>query len=149
VRAITDKNIAHREAINLKLTELRRELGGTSPHPLERLLVERVVLCWLHVHHADVQCAYATSVTLEYGDYLQRQQERAQRRYLAAIKCLATVRRLALPIKVAVTVEGAVESQPRPACRRPVDEGHSEGLPSGGRMIAPKTVNRVGQSHVR
>ncbi len=120
VRAIVGTNIGLREALYRKMELMRRELAGPSPQPLERLLVERVVLCWLHAYHADCQYGQAGGVTLDYGQYLQRQQDRAQRRYLAAIKCLATVRGLALPIKLDVTVGGTVETtSSRATCRRP------------------------------
>src|SRR5262249_23621217 len=42
-----------REAISRKLRTLGAELAGPSPTPSERLLVERVVACWLHVNYAD------------------------------------------------------------------------------------------------
>lgn len=122
VKAIAGKDLIYREGVYQQMSNLRLELSGPNPMPLERLLVERVVLCWLHAYHADCQYAYAKSVTLEHGEYLQRQQDRAQRRYLAAIKSLATVRRLALPIKVDVSVVGTVESRTNgTTCRRPVD----------------------------
>jgi hypothetical protein len=35
------------EAIRRKLAIMRRELAGPAPTPLERLLVERVVACWM------------------------------------------------------------------------------------------------------
>lgn len=76
--------------------------------------------------HADYQYGSANDITLEHGDYLQRQQDRAQRRYLAAIKCLATVRRLALPIKLDVNVSGTAQSNPAgPTCRRLVERLHT------------------------
>lgn len=125
ISAATGKNLVQREALFRKMEELRSELAGPNPQPLERLLIERIVVCWLHAYYADVKYGQAGSVMPEHGDYLQRQQDRAQRRYLAAIKCLHTVRRLALPIKVDVTVAGAVESQPKPACRRTVEADHA------------------------
>ena len=39
----------------------------------------------------------AGSVSLQKGDYYQRRQERAHKRYLSAVKALAQVRRLELP----------------------------------------------------
>jgi hypothetical protein len=139
VSAIAGKNIVQREAIERKLKQLRDDLSGPNPQPLERLLIERVVLCWLHAHYADLQYGLAASIsTSERGDYLQRQQDRAQRRYLAAIKCLDTVRRLALPFKVDVTVAGTVKSQPRPTCRRPVEAGRA-GTSGFGHESVPRT----------
>jgi hypothetical protein len=112
VRALAGTNLAQQEAVARKMDQLRAELSGPDPQPLERLLVQRVVLCWLYVHHADCQFAAAGPITIEHGDYLQRQQDRAQRRYLAAIKSLATVRRLALPIRLDVNVSGTLGGRP-------------------------------------
>jgi hypothetical protein len=39
------KDIAIREAMRQKLCQLRNDLAGASPTPLERLLVERAVVC--------------------------------------------------------------------------------------------------------
>lgn len=59
VDRIADGQPLFREAILAKLHVLRTELTGSAPDPLERLLVERVVTCWLHVAHADVLAAQA------------------------------------------------------------------------------------------
>jgi hypothetical protein len=140
--AIAGKNIVQREALERKLEQMRDELSGQNPQPLERLLIERVVLCWLHSHYADLQYGLAASIsTSERSDYLQRQLDRAQRRYLAAIRCLANVRRLALPIKVDVALEGEVGTHPRPACRGPVEVGHGVALGSGRSTVPLEAVN--------
>ncbi len=115
--AMHPKQLAAQETIRIKMAELRAELAGEDSSPLEKLLVERIVVCWLHAYHADVLYARAAGVSLEQGTYLQRQQDRAQRRYLAAIKTLATVRRLALPVKVDVNVAGKLETTPAKAER--------------------------------
>jgi hypothetical protein len=94
-----------------KLAALRAELAGPQPSRLERLLVERVVACWLQVYHADAIAAQAGSITLAEGDYNQRRQDRAHRRLMSAVKTLATVRRLALPTLVAVSVTGTLETK--------------------------------------
>lgn len=121
VRKTAGKNLAFREALETKLKMLREELAGPSPSPIERLLVDRVVACWLQLSHADLLIAQAERITLQQGNYHQRQQDRAHRRYLSAIKTLATVRRLALPIRVNVNVAGKVETTvaQQPAATRP------------------------------
>ena len=64
----------------------------------ERLLVDRVVACWLQVHYADAVYAQGMKdLTFNQGDYYQRRQDRAHRRYLSAIRSLAQVRRLLSP----------------------------------------------------
>ena len=120
VCAITGKNLAFREALFSKLKIMRAELCGPNPTSLEKLLVERVVATWLYAYHADCTYAQARDITFAHGDYLQRQQDRAHRRYLSAIRTLAVVRRLALPIQVDVNVAGTVETTPiEPAATMP------------------------------
>jgi hypothetical protein len=101
-----------REAISANLNALRTELAGEKPNPIERLLIERVVACWLQVAYADSRIAGIERCSIQEGDYLQRQQDRAHRRYMSALKMLAVVRRLALPIRVDLNVAGTVETQP-------------------------------------
>jgi hypothetical protein len=61
-------------------------------------LVERIVLCWAQVHYADtIYAQRAKDLTFAQADYFQRRQDRAHRRYLHAIRSLATVRRLLFP----------------------------------------------------
>jgi hypothetical protein len=73
-------------------------VAGGNPTPLERLLAERVVACWLHLHHLEMLYARKDSLTVELGTYYQRSIDRAQKRYLAAIQTLARVRKLAVPV---------------------------------------------------
>lgn len=68
-----------------------------KPTPLERLLVERVVTCWLQLHDAQLRFIQAESMPIARAEYLQRSLDRYHRRYLSALKMLAVVRRLALP----------------------------------------------------
>ena len=110
IRKATGTNLAFREALETKLGLLRKELASSSPNPVERLLVERVVACWLQLYYADVVAAQAENLTFQQGTYLQQKQDRAHRRFLTAIKTLATVRRLALPIKVDLNVAGKIET---------------------------------------
>jgi hypothetical protein len=77
---------------------LRAELAGPEPTSVERLLVERVVARWLQVQDADVRYAQAKDLSLAWGAYYQRRMDRAHKRYLSAIRTLALVRRLALPV---------------------------------------------------
>jgi hypothetical protein len=92
------KNLLFKESLTRKLDLMRAELAGTSPTPLERLLVDRVVTCWLHLHHLEMLYAGKESMTLTLGTYYQRCLSAAQKRYLSAIKTLALVRKLALPV---------------------------------------------------
>jgi hypothetical protein len=91
-------NLLFKESLARKLELLRAELTGPSPDPLERLLVERVLACWLHLHHLEQIYAQQDGMSLEMGGYYQRCLSAAQKRYLAAIKTLAVVRKLAVPV---------------------------------------------------
>jgi hypothetical protein len=43
-------NLAFREAVKLKLSRLREELGGHDPSPIVRLLADRAAFCWLTLY---------------------------------------------------------------------------------------------------
>jgi hypothetical protein len=98
IKAAAGQDLAFKEALTRKLELLRDELAGPDPTPVERLLVERIVACWLQVQDADVRYAQAKDLSPPWGEYYQRRMDRAHRRYLSAIKVLALVRKLALPV---------------------------------------------------
>jgi hypothetical protein len=112
VGKIVEGRLTFHEALLAKLKALRADIAGPNPNPIERLLVSRVVACWLQVADADVMAAQAERVPLAVGDYMQRRQDRAHRRYLSAVKMLAVVRKLALPIRVDVNLAGSLETKP-------------------------------------
>ena len=96
------KNTLAREAWERKAAALRDELAGPDPTPLERILVERAVACWLQVSYADAMAAQnLEGGTLARSDFWRRTQDSAHRRFLGAVKTLAQVRRLALPVLLA------------------------------------------------
>jgi hypothetical protein len=99
VRVAAGTNPIIREATQRKLTQLRRELAGPHPSPLERLLVDRIVVGWLGLVVAEGSYHTALEQGIDQADdaFHQQRVERAQRRYLAAIKTLAQVRKLGLP----------------------------------------------------
>lgn len=102
VSAATGKNLLAKESLLRKLELLRGELSGPNPTPLERLLVDRVVACWLHLHF--LECVGTDKIGqahTDLGTYFQRSLTQAQRRHLSAIKMLAVVRRLAVPVLTA------------------------------------------------
>ena len=77
---------------------LTAELAGPQPSPLERLLVERIVLCWLHLHYAEaLYVQHLEKLTLRQDEFFQQRISKAQARYLSAIRTLAQVRRLGVP----------------------------------------------------
>jgi hypothetical protein len=88
-----------KETVSRQLRAMRKELRGPAPSALERLLVDRIGICWLALHYAEAIYAQGGSdMTFKQGDYYQDRIDRSQKRYLAAIKALAQIRRLQLPM---------------------------------------------------
>ena len=50
---------------------MRQELAGENPTALEKLLVERILACWLGVEHADAMLAQTTNAPPAHYDALQ------------------------------------------------------------------------------
>ncbi|MFO7905996.1 MAG: hypothetical protein R6U98_25275 [Pirellulaceae bacterium] len=90
-------NLAFREGLKRKLAALRAELEGPNPTPAEKLLVDRVVACWLQVQEADVRYAQSGNSNPQQANYHLKRQDHAHRRFLSAMKTLAMVRKMALP----------------------------------------------------
>jgi hypothetical protein len=78
---------------------LRRRLLGDHASPLEELLVDRIVVTWLQVHHADYSHGRRNDLSPAQQEQVQRWQDRAQRRFLQAAKALAQVRKLEVNIQ--------------------------------------------------
>ena len=119
LQLIAGSNLMLHEATSRKAAQLRAELAGPEPSPLEWLLVERVVSCWLQVHYADAAYAQLKGATPAQHTAALRRQNSAQHRYLQAVRALATVRRLLRPAPAPVEIATRLGSQERvPAGRR-------------------------------
>ncbi len=84
-------------ALVRKVNALRDELAGPNPTPLERILCERVALCWLDAFEMDRRFTALTEISFKDAAYRESRRDRAHRRFLTACRTLATVRKLALP----------------------------------------------------
>ena len=82
------------EALRHKADKLRADLEGENPAPLESLLAGQVVSCWLEMGHAKLKTAESEGNTVSQATFNLKRAESAQRRYLAGIKTLATLRAL-------------------------------------------------------
>ena len=91
------KDLVRREAQSRFLDDLKAQIAGSSPTVLEALLASQIVLCWQHLRYAETIFAQARDYTLAQEDSYQKHIDRAQKRYLNAIKTLAQVRKLDLP----------------------------------------------------
>jgi hypothetical protein len=98
LRQICGDNQATRNAILFKMAKIRLDLVGPDPSPLEGLLADRVVLGWLHVHTLEMTYGDGSGLRPAEAGRHQRALSRAHTRYLAALKTLAVVQRLAVPV---------------------------------------------------
>ena len=109
LKSICKDNVLRREAVLRKMELMRVELSGPNPSPIERLLIERIVIGGLFVHMLEIQSTSQAAREPKYGDYIQKQIDRAQRRYFAAIQSLAMIRKMALPV-LEVKIKGALSN---------------------------------------
>jgi hypothetical protein len=89
----------HDAALSSHLAHMRLDLDGPAPSAIDRVLVDRVVTCWLFLSYLETRFADA----FEEGDvaaqkHLERLVDGANGRYLSAIRTLAQVRRLLVPV---------------------------------------------------
>jgi len=90
------------EALVARLDLMGVQVGGPEPSPLEILLTERICSLWILIEALELlmsaQLSTSTSrehhVPISYLRYVLKWQESASRRFLAATKALAQVRRL-------------------------------------------------------
>ncbi len=94
MQLLTGEDLVAREILLRQLQALKEEVGGPTSTPLERLLVDRIALCWLQMQQADLLAARQGS---QRAAWVEQRQDRAQARFLAAIKALAQVRKLLTP----------------------------------------------------
>jgi hypothetical protein len=113
------KDLMLHESARQKMEALRKELSGKDPTPLEKLLIDRVIACWLQVHYAEATYAQAKGPhhTPAVLNDLMKRQESSQRRYLTAIQKLALVRKLIRPAPSPLEMAAALREGP-PATTR-------------------------------
>ena len=105
-------------ALAERLDMMREEIAGENPTPLEVLLTERVASCWMLVALFDALMAGQLDkdtehrVPLSYTLKMLRWQEAANRRYLAAIRELARVRKLQATAPPAPLQVNILQSEP-------------------------------------
>lgn len=104
-----EEDPALHELVRSGLAEIRRELAPPGTPPLERLLVQRIEFAWLEAHAADLS---ATSLTADSGlrrvEAVLRRADRANRRLLASMKALASIRRTGPNTLVQIVNKGKV-----------------------------------------
>jgi hypothetical protein len=94
LRLISGPDLLLRESVQRKLEEIKTELAGTDPSPLEKLLVERVAATWLQGHYFDAVYAAVKVNSSDQHRAIVARQHGAQRLFLQSVKMLVTVRKL-------------------------------------------------------
>jgi hypothetical protein len=97
IKTAAGKNVLTRECIAQELDRVRRELEGSNPTPIERLLAERASHCWHVVNLYENANANASGWNISQADLQHRKIDKAHARFLTAVRTLAQVRKLALP----------------------------------------------------
>jgi len=92
----------------LYLDSMRDELGYATASGLERLLMDRVVVCWLRVQQAEhiKVDKDKDGITLQWATVWERRLAIAHRNFLSACKTLAQVRKLLKPRVTQVNIGG-------------------------------------------
>jgi hypothetical protein len=91
------KDLVVREAATRSMAKVRADLEGPDPTPMERLLAERAAHCWMNVYVHENAFSRGHEMTIRQAEHYQIKIDRAHRRFLSAVKALATVRKLGIP----------------------------------------------------
>jgi hypothetical protein len=101
LEAMWGNDLVRRKLVERQLTQKREELRGEGSSPLESMLIERIVVCWLDVCNVDWQyfnlVGGCKTFYHSHAEFRDRARDRAHRRFLQAIKALATVRSRVMP----------------------------------------------------
>lgn len=84
-----------KEVTRKYVESLKDDLAWRDSGPLERLLIEAIVINWLRFYALQDRIAHMTEHTFEQGQYYDKQLTRAHDRFMKSIETLAKVRKLA------------------------------------------------------
>jgi hypothetical protein len=130
IRLLGEDDLLAAESIERRLAELKGRLAGPAASPLERLLCDRVALTWLALHLAELDAAACRRNRDADGPRtreVQRRLDLTHRHHVAAVRQLATLRRLLRPAVSPVDL-----------ALRPLAEGNpGAGKPPGRSRLSP------------
>jgi hypothetical protein len=95
-----------RDGIEANLDRIVSGIEGPNPSPMERLLIARIRIAWMDLQYREQRAIPVDGASMRIVEHLARMRDRAERRYLGAIRALATIRRLAIPGVTLVTSDG-------------------------------------------
>lgn len=91
---LAGKDALTRECARRRLQATKRRLVGPGAGPLETLLADQIALNQLAARQAEIAAATSAATSLDRAAFHLKRTESTQRRYLAAIRVLATLRSL-------------------------------------------------------
>src|SRR4051812_37188178 len=101
VESIAGGNALLRAALHDQVRAVADLAAGDDASPLETMLATRIALCWVHVQAAELRLAqWSEGASMGQVLFLEQRLDRAQRRYLEAVRSLALVRRHLRPAMV-------------------------------------------------
>ena len=110
------KDLYLKECALRQIEEMKKDLVGTNPSPLEKLLVERVVAAWIKMQY--VECLETQAPGGEYiklAEFRMRQQQAAHNQFLSAVKMLNIVRSTAAKTITVELRQSVAMSSPNPS----------------------------------
>lgn len=133
VNKIAEGNLLFSLSTRMNIEKIKRELLGPSSSPLEKLLVERIAVALLSVQYAELLEGVGKVSDGKFAQSRLRQLESASRRFLAASKALAVIRRLYHGLKIEIT-----HTHEQPAA----NDGSDTNAPSNpGEHVNPAAVH--------
>jgi len=139
-------NLLASETLKRHVAALKDGLLGQTATPLERLLIDRIAVCWLQVHAADLEVARTatggTVAQVPTPHVASTRLDSANHRYLAAMKQLALVRKLLPPAKLprirsSETSSPVETSRADASCNEPRTRNPSAALRLAEQPVAP------------
>ena len=128
------------EAVKREADRMRQELAGSSPSPLEKMAIERVVVTWLQLQHSEMRFLHVQQ-NLGWAKYWLRRQEQADKLYRAAIGSLMLIREL-LPVAAPASAPAIVDASAQD--KEPeVDDAIEPPVPAEMLMASPLGANRI------
>lgn len=101
VKRMANGDLMVEECMPHNLKEMKKELAGDDPLPLEKLLVERIAVCWLELQYFEILYAQNMgSFSIVQSEHHQKRLDRAHKRYLSSIRTLAQIRKMGPAVQI-------------------------------------------------
>jgi hypothetical protein len=110
ITQLAGKDLLLEESIRRQVKQLKANLAGDAPSPLDRLLIERIAATWLAVQHAELDAARDQVDGDAVSQMRLKRLDAANKRFLAATRALAVTRRLLGGMRIEIRHENASET---------------------------------------